>query len=171
MRGAKKAINFPKFNNKPLTSTDNEFVFALQNVGDCSIPCTTTTVTLTTTGCGFELSGGNIYSVGSGTITATTNPSTGEGNCQNLVPKINGAANTYSAPDCELLTITVTGTDELCCPCCQVGLFSAITMEEEELPMRKTTRPQGFRLNVNKKAITKFRWKSSPTKTLPPTSP
>lgn len=142
MRNTKKPIYFPKFTQEKITSENGEFVFAQS----CSVPCTDTTVTLTTTGCCLELLGGVIYAIGAGTITATASPSTGSDSCGTLTPKINGTPNTLDVADCTILTITMSGEDEDCCPCC-----AGITTLLDPTPFTKKRR------TINQKALTKFR--------------
>ena len=119
LRNAPKTIAFPKFDLRPISSPDGNFVFALG--GSCSVPCTSVTVTVTTTGCGFVVSGGSITHVGSGTVTASASPSSGSGSCSTLTPSVNGTENSATVADGGGVSITLDSSDGSCCPCCQIG--------------------------------------------------
>jgi hypothetical protein len=131
-RNVPKPIEMPTFSFEPIISEDEQFVFALGGgssvPGSCTVPCSTITLTLTTTGCCLELtSDNNVYTVGAGTVTATLST---QGGCTPLTPLVNGTPNSVYLSDGVLVTADIqvgTAPPANCCLCCQVSQYKCAT--------------------------------------------
>ena len=112
-------IPFPTFNlnfgNKTKKEIDEEYVFSLAD--NCSIPCTKVDVTITTTGCGLELIGKSVRTVGNGTVSGTY--SGGGGDCE-FTLDINGGGSSVYVADGGGVSVSLTATN----PCCSVCLIN-----------------------------------------------
>jgi hypothetical protein len=125
----------PSFDEEELET--GPFVFALA-AGGC-VPCTTATVTLTTTGLGFWLGGGvgSIAMVGDGTVTASVSPTFING-CGNLTPTVNGNNYTYSGSDGDGISVGLSNDDssEDCSACEQTisaGMMGMMAMSQQAI--------------------------------------
>jgi hypothetical protein len=126
----------PSFSQKEIKiQTDDGFVFAL---ADCSIPCQTVTITVTTDGCCFQISGSGINTsvtvVGAGDLTGSGPSSLNiygpSGDCAGDV-KINGSLSPVAAADCDGVSVSISPSDA-CCTCClidiQAGAVHSLSM-------------------------------------------
>lgn len=117
---ARKPQPMPTFSQDEIKiQTDDGFVFAL---ADCSIPCQTpVTVSVTTDGCCFQVSGTGVGSsvtvVGAGNLTASGGPS---GDCAGTV-NINGSPSPVAAADCDGVSVSISPSDA-CCTCCLIDI-------------------------------------------------
>lgn len=114
----KKKNNLPAIPSFNLSQQDSEE----QNFNlVCSIPCSQTVLTLTTSGCCLYMNGGTIYAVGSGNLNFNLSNETLQG-CGKISVKINDSiteSNTMPVNDGDEITVTLAASDE-CCACCEV---------------------------------------------------
>ncbi len=132
-------VEFPQF-EYPQVLTDDGYVFAL-DVASCSIPCTTYTITLTTTGCCLYPYWNNVYgngliftAIGAGNISLSGCGSACSGSFQ---CKINNNTGTVTVADCGQVIVEITPPAASCCTCCLVS--SSGTLLNPSSPFRKRT--------------------------------
>ncbi|RTK93309.1 MAG: hypothetical protein EKK64_10390 [Neisseriaceae bacterium] len=130
-------INFPKFDTKEFEfSLKEDTVSALTSV--CSIPCESTTVRITTSGCClYFIDIFHFKAVGAGIITANF-PVVCDSNFQILVNNVDISGG-LSVADCTDLYITIIPPANECCSCCLKDNFGELHTGGSPLVSTKTS--------------------------------
>lgn len=158
-----------------LGSDDGLFVFAL-SAGGC-IPAHTVTVTYSTTGLGFWVSGTTIYAVGGGTVTAVADTASIVG-CGTLTPLVNGSPSTATVSDGDTITPGLLNSDSTYgCTVCEEGFTPVSMMKALQLgEIQQLQRRLRRKATLDKKMALRERIKktshpSKPASQPPQTSP
>lgn len=110
-------FDFPEFKDAEENGTEKKFTFSVGG-GGCSIPCSTTVITLTTTGCCLYGSGFSFIAVGAGTVTLSGCGEACEGQ---FVCSINGQGTSVNVADCDPVSVSISPPSSSCCSCCLVS--------------------------------------------------
>lgn len=121
-------VDFPDFEYPSYMFNNNEYIFnddgssdnvfaQAMDMASCSIPCTTTTITLSTSGCCLYGSGFSFTAIGAGTVTLSGcgNACKGSFSCS-----VNGASSA-SVSDCGGVGVSITPPSTDCCSCCLIS--------------------------------------------------
>jgi len=96
------------------------------DITTCSIPCTTVTITLTTSGCCLYGSGFSFTAIGAGTVSLSGCGPACEGN---FSCSINGGGTSVSVADCGSVGVSITPPSNPCCSCCLVSSTGSLLGE------------------------------------------
>lgn len=89
----------------------------------CSIPCSTITITLTTSGCCLFGSGFSFTAIGAGTVSLSGCGSACNGT---FYCSINGGGPSVNVDDCGGVGVSITPPSSYCCSCCLISSYGTL---------------------------------------------
>jgi hypothetical protein len=147
-----KPVPFPDYDDEVITLQAQNEVKALA-ITCCRKPCSTYSVTLSTSGCCFVVNGNSITHIGVGTVTA----SVGGGACP-VTASVNGGGSSASVGDCGGVGVSLTSSDP-CCSCCAGSVSVAFAVNATAVLKNNIlvrTKKQGeSKLKINKSVLVK----------------